>query len=201
MHSIHALISLCFQVDNDLVSSVDFDERLLIAGYEDSRIDIWELTQQELFLTLRGHNGGVTGLQLNGNVIASGSYDGTVRLWSVLTGRCLHVFIEPDNFVRCVGFLGNYLACGDFGGVLHVWDVRVQGDSEHVQVGSYRSFPGHKGHVVSLQIDAQRIVSGSRDKTVLILDFWAKMVDHCKRRKELSDSSSSSGRKSRFLRS
>ncbi|TRY62782.1 hypothetical protein TCAL_13031 [Tigriopus californicus] len=199
--SLEITMTLQKHVDNDLVSSVDFDERLLIAGYEDSRIDVWELAAQELVLTLRGHNGGVTGLQLNGSVIASGSYDGTVRLWSVSSGHCLRVFIEPDNFVRCVAFLGNYLACGDFSGLLHVWDVRVQVDSEQVQVGSYRQFPGHKGHVVSLQIDAQRIVSGSRDKTVLILDFWAKMVDHCKRRKELSDNATSRGRVSRFLRS
>ena len=51
-----------------------------------------------------------SGLQLNGCLAASGSYDGTVRLWNVVQGACIAVFKEPANFVRCVGFTGGW-AC------------------------------------------------------------------------------------------
>ena len=67
------------------------------------------------------------------------------------------VFDEPDNFVRCVGFRGGTVACGDFGGNVHVWDIRLSSD---FKVKNYRSFQAHKGHVVCLQLNARRIISG-----------------------------------------
>ena len=59
-----------------------------------------------MILTLTGHNGGVTGIQLNGSIAASASYDGTIRLWNVVEGTCINVFSEANNFVRCVGYIG-----------------------------------------------------------------------------------------------
>ena len=64
---------------------------VLVTGFEDSRIGIWDMDTSVLILTLNGHNGGVTGIQLNGNMVASSSYDGTVRLWNVGTGECVKV--------------------------------------------------------------------------------------------------------------
>ncbi len=110
---------------DDLVSAIDFDDRLLLTGYEDSRIGVWDLSRGASTGRLEGHAGGVTGLQLDDGVAASSSYDGTVRLWHVATMKCLRVFNEPGHFVRCVAFRGRSLACGDFGGYVHVWDVQV----------------------------------------------------------------------------
>ena len=74
---------------------------------KDSRIVVWDVAVGGQILTLSGHNGGVTGIQLNGSIAASASYDGTIRLWNVVEGTCINVFSEADNFVRCVGFIGN----------------------------------------------------------------------------------------------
>ena len=99
------------------MAALDFNCEVLATGYEDSRIGIWsllsEVQQQQqqqhemlpppppsLVMTLSGHNGGVTGLQINGQVLASGSYDGTVKLWNIHSGNCLRTFGEPENFVR-----------------------------------------------------------------------------------------------------
>ena len=41
----------------------------------------------------------------------------------------------------------------------------------------------HKGHVVCLQLTPTRIVSGSRDKTVLMQDFWLDDADHVKKKR------------------
>ena len=41
----------------------------------------------------------------------------------------------------------------------------------------------HKGHVVCLQLTPTRIVSGSRDKTVLMQDFWLDDADYVKKKK------------------
>ena len=41
----------------------------------------------------------------------------------------------------------------------------------------------HKGHVVCLQLTPTRIVSGSRDKTVLMQDFWLDDADYVKKKR------------------
>ena len=54
----------------------------------------------------------MTGIQLNGSIAASASYDGTIRLWNVVEGTCINVFSEANNFVRCVGYIGTvYYKC------------------------------------------------------------------------------------------
>jgi WD40 repeat protein len=68
---------------------------------------VWDVQRGKVVLTLTGHEGGVTGIQLNGSVAASSSYDGSVRLWNVRKGICIAIFKEPQNFVRCVGFIGD----------------------------------------------------------------------------------------------
>ena len=79
---------------DDLVAAVDFNDRLLVTGHEDSTVGIWDINSRPMrsIRMLPGHSGGVTGLAVNGEVLASASYDGSVRLWSFKTFQCIHVF-------------------------------------------------------------------------------------------------------------
>ena len=52
------------------------------------------------------------------------------------------------------------MASGDFGGNVHLWDVRIVDGASRVQVRNYRKFEAHKGHVVCMQLNARRIVTG-----------------------------------------
>ena len=44
-------------------------------------MQVWSVTTGERLLTLKSHTDGVTCLQFNDEVIVSGSYDKTVKLW------------------------------------------------------------------------------------------------------------------------
>ncbi len=163
------------------MAAVDFDDDLLVAGFEDSNIAIWTINDAELLRRLSGHTGGITGVKLNGPLFATASYDGTVRLWTV-DGLSLAVFEEPTHLLRCIGFSGNIVSAGDFGGHIHVWELEFPRNfasltsGPGVRIRKYHHALSHKSHVVCLQMNARKIVTGSRDKTVLVQDFWASVA-------------------------
>ena len=167
-----------FQACGGLVAALDFEENLLITGFEDSNIGLWSLNDARLLGRLHGHTSGITGIKINGILFASSSYDGTVRLWSI-EGQPLAVFDEPNHLLRCIGFSGNTVIAGDFGGHLHQWKIDVNLARQQglmVRIKHYSHFESHKSHIVCLQVSARRIVSGSRDKTVFVQDFWAPVA-------------------------
>jgi len=170
------------QVNSDLVSAVDFGPEYLVTGHEDNFLGVWRLETGERVKTLTGHSGGVTGVSVQGTLAASSSYDATVRLWDLAEGVCLKELMEPIDFCRCIGFLGSRLVAGDFGGNVHLWDFVFVGEERKVKIVNHRSWECHKGHVVCVQLDACRIISGSRDRHVIVNDFWAKMMDAMSRR-------------------
>jgi WD40 repeat protein len=68
---------------------------------------VWETTpasgpQGRLLATLQGHTSEVRGVALSadGGLVASGSYDGTVRLWQARTGADLHTLRADRRYER-----------------------------------------------------------------------------------------------------
>ena len=88
------------------MAAVDFDDNILISGFENSNIVLWTINDAQFLRKLTGHNGGITGVKLNGQYFATSSYDGSVRLWTI-EGENLAVFEEPSHLLRCIGFTGN----------------------------------------------------------------------------------------------
>ena len=132
-------------------------------------------------LTTSCTSGGITGISINGALFASSSYDGSVRLWTI-DGEPVAVFDEPNHLLRCIGFSGNTIVSGDFGGCIHLWEIDWRpACSQAIRIKKYHHVQSHKSHIVCLQVNARRIVSGSRDKTVLIQDFWASVAATKKR--------------------
>ena len=74
---------------NSVVESLAFspDSRILAAGlsYESSTIQLWSVATGELIRTLEGHPHGVGFLAFSpeGSLLASASYDGTIRVWGI----------------------------------------------------------------------------------------------------------------------
>ena len=59
-------------------------------------------------------------------LLASASFDTTVRVWDPEAGKCLLTLRRHDKKVYTVAFSpdGDYLASGALGGQLHVWSVK-----------------------------------------------------------------------------
>ncbi|KXS13031.1 WD40 repeat-like protein [Gonapodya prolifera JEL478] len=99
---------------------------------DDMTVRIWDPSATANALrVLQGHTKEVYTVRWNpdtggGRMLASGSFDSTVRIWSADTGACLHVLARHTEPVYSVAFSPNgmYLAAGSFDTRVSVWRVK-----------------------------------------------------------------------------
>jgi WD40 repeat protein len=64
----------------------------------------------------------------DGMYLVSGGDDGTIRIWSALTGVQLKVINASENSIMCVSYSPNgnlIISGGDFDGKIHLWDAQT----------------------------------------------------------------------------
>ena len=122
------------------------------------------LFRSALVRTLTGHTDRVRSVSFSpdGSLLASGSKDGTIKLWRVSDGALVRTLTGHTGFVRSVSFSpdGRLLASGSHDHTIKLWRVS---DGSLV-----RTLTGHTGFVrsVSFSPDGSLLASGSGDKTI-----------------------------------
>ncbi|MEQ9552485.1 MAG: hypothetical protein RIM23_23090 [Coleofasciculus sp. G3-WIS-01] len=115
-------------------------------------------------LTLKGHQDWISALAMSsdGQILASGSLDKTVKLWHLETGDLIHTFSDHQQGVLCLTLSpdSKWLASGGFDQMIKVWNLET-GELSH-------TLRGHNGSVRSLVItpDSQTLISASFDQTI-----------------------------------
>ncbi len=100
-------------------------------------------------------------------MIATGSYDGTVRLWDTQTGKEVSHFEGGLGTIKCLAFTpeADELISGGTDKVLTLWNVKSG--------KKIRTFTGHTAEVdtVSISDDGSRVISAGRDTSVRTWDI------------------------------
>ncbi len=104
-------------------------------------------------------------------MLASSSWDNTLKLWNKNTGTLLRTLTGHDHYVSSVVFDANVMiASGSFDRTIRLWNKNT-GDM-------LRSLTGHGDWVISLAFDANEIVaSGSWDG---VIKLWNKNTGYVK---------------------
>lgn len=71
---------------------------------------------------LVGHLASVRCLEIHGDIVVSGSYDTTAKVWSISEGRCLRTLNGHFSQIYAIAFDGKRIATGSLDTSVRIWD-------------------------------------------------------------------------------
>ena len=143
------------------------------ASGRDQTIILWDVHAGKNIKTLENHTAGVASVtfSLEGDIIASGSYDNRVHLWDARTWRPLQRYEGHSDTVDSVTYSpdGFTLASGSRDGTIRLWDLRS---------GEYRqlSTPGALVSSIAFSRDGVRLASGHWDASIRVWELRADQL-------------------------
>ncbi|MEW5302460.1 MAG: hypothetical protein WDW38_002381 [Sanguina aurantia] len=127
-------------------------------------VKLWDAETGKCLRTLQGHTNYVfcCTFSPHGNLLASGSFDETLRLWDVRSGRCLREVPAHSDPLTAVDFShdGTLIVTSSLDGLMRIWDtasgqcLRTMCDKDSPPVSSVRFAPNGK-FILSSTLDSQ----------------------------------------------
>ncbi|XP_011810121.1 PREDICTED: F-box/WD repeat-containing protein 9 isoform X3 [Colobus angolensis palliatus] len=153
---------------------------LCLSGSRDRTVNLWDLRQlgtepsQVLVKTLgtkrnSTHEGWVWSLAAQDHRVCSGSWDSTVKLWDLAADGQQFGEIKTSSAVLCLSYLSDVLVTGTYDKKVAIYDPRASPALLKCQ-------ELHSRPVLALMADDQHIISGSEDRTLVVVDRRANRV-------------------------
>ncbi|MCJ8280066.1 MAG: NB-ARC domain-containing protein, partial [Rivularia sp. ALOHA_DT_140] len=176
---------MTLQGHTDWVQSVVFspDNQTLASGCFDTTIKLWDISTGVCLQTFQGHHAPVMSVifiplseqesnkkeyKTKGKyLLASCSFDGTIKLWDIGSGRCLKTFYGHTKEVYCISYnlKSNLLATGSVDETIKIWNLS---NSECI-----KTLFGHSHNIWSVAFtdDGKNLTSSRSDKTIKLWDI------------------------------
>jgi WD40 repeat protein len=138
-------------------------------------IRLWDVSgtnpQQQLLREIKKHSSYINSVAFsrNGSQLVSGSYDKTVRLWSVASGKLLKILEGHLDYVRCIAFHpnGKQVASVSLDKTARIWTVCEWSDRTHQLFGE-----GVKRLVFCLMCIKENIAKHKTSVPQLPIEMW-----------------------------
>lgn len=137
----------------------------------------------ESTLESKGHKEAIQAIAItsDGRCCVSASDDGTLRVWDLVLGDCIHILEGLKSLVRTVAITpdGKYCVGGSGEGVLRIWDIQT-GKCLHVLEDHKDSAPYYFKYIDAIAItpDGNQCVSACADTTLRIWDIQSGKCLH-----------------------
>jgi hypothetical protein len=144
------------------------DDRLIVAGYEDSTIKLWDVKNARVLRTIRGRYDDLRAAVISpaGNLIAAGydSSESRVEIWSVRSGKLVDQLGVDSDYVESIAFArnGTMIATGHFWDDVKLWNARTG-----KLIRTFKQ-PFSENDVVAFSPDGKSVVSGGWNQNVLL---------------------------------
>jgi WD40 repeat protein len=122
------------------------------------------LNHRSEYNRLEGHQSSIWSVSRSpdGKTVASGSWDKTIKIWNLNTGKEIRTLQGHQNYVSSVNFSpdGKILASGGEDKTIKLWNLDTGKE--------IRTLQGHQNAVISISFspDGKTLASGSQDKTI-----------------------------------
>lgn len=150
---------------SDIVTAIDFDYPFgtMISAALDDTVRVWDLNVGRCVGFLEGHNASVRCLQIEDNIVATGSMDASVKLWDLSRARTT----TRDNRVT---------RREDDEESANADDASMASHSTTLEDCYVYSLDAHVDEVTALHFKGDTLISGSADKT---LRQWDLVKGRC----------------------
>ena len=167
-------IEIRYNENNNDVRHLEFnnDKIVTVSGEPSKDIHIFCAQSGNLLHELVGHTMEVGAIQMDQDFVVTSSRDGSMKVWNVETGACIHTIIDDDHVRGIVSpkIHGPIVVSGSTDRTVRIWKVR--------EGSLLRTLTGHTGWVRHVQFDGKFVVSSNLDNTIKI---WDALTGECVR--------------------
>lgn len=142
--------------------------KILVSGYDDALIRLWDVETGKLFLTLKGHTYKVNNVAWSpcGKILASSADDSTIKLWNIEDGILINTLTGHRSGINTIAWSedGKRLASASLDATVRIWDMLTH--------QTLLTLCGHSDLVttVNWSPNGDTVRSCSADKTIRIWD-------------------------------
>lgn len=160
-----------FQAHNDMITALDFDVPFgtMVSAALDDTLRVWDLNAGRCIGLLEGHLSSVRCVQVEENLVASGSNDATVRLWDLSQAEytpatSTHIGKEQPEAQDQDGE-GDEVEVGE-GMFTSVDEPSSTPPTSSMADCPLYTLSSHVAEVTALHMNGNTLISGSADKTL-----------------------------------
>jgi U3 small nucleolar RNA-associated protein 15 len=158
------------------VTKFSSNKTQILSASDDKTVKLLDIPGQSILNNFDEHKDYVRSAlvsQDNSNIILSGSYDHTVKLWDARENKCTLTFDHGAPVESVLLYPGGSLAVSVGGNYMKIWDILAGGRTLH-------TISNHQKTITSAIFDnsCTKILTGSLDHHVKIYDIQNFNVEH-----------------------